>query len=152
MRTKWAIRRDQKAVSPVIATILMVAITVVLAAVLYVMVQGLVQGPGATPQLVGVNVDRSGANWKLTIASAPSAPTVSEVRLVITDGDGNLLLSRMLDAIVAADNASWNKIGADATILQGGDYILLDTSTYPSNSEYQLVGDAGVMAKGDLFA
>ncbi len=35
---KSIIRKDEAAVSPVIATILMVAITVVLAAVLYVMV------------------------------------------------------------------------------------------------------------------
>ena len=41
------IRRNEKAVSPVIATILMVAITVVLAAVLYVMVSGLI-GTGTT--------------------------------------------------------------------------------------------------------
>ena len=34
----WRVRKDQEGVSPVIATILMVAITVVLAAVLYVMV------------------------------------------------------------------------------------------------------------------
>ncbi|MBE0519321.1 MAG: type IV pilin, partial [Thermoplasmata archaeon] len=38
MKRIWAIRKDAEAVSPVIATILMVAITVVLAAVLYVMV------------------------------------------------------------------------------------------------------------------
>ncbi|TLZ43274.1 MAG: type IV pilin, partial [Methanobacteriota archaeon] len=44
------IREDDDAVSPVIATILMVAITVVLAAVLYVMVSGLITGPGSTPQ------------------------------------------------------------------------------------------------------
>lgn len=37
---------DRKAVSPVIAVILMVAITVVLAAVLYVMVGSLLDGPG----------------------------------------------------------------------------------------------------------
>ncbi len=37
---KSIIRKDEAAVSPVIATILMVAITVVLAAVLYVMVYG----------------------------------------------------------------------------------------------------------------
>ncbi|TLZ54522.1 MAG: type IV pilin, partial [Methanobacteriota archaeon] len=36
------IQKDEAAVSPVIATILMVAITVVLAAVLYVMVSGLI--------------------------------------------------------------------------------------------------------------
>jgi len=40
MKKVWAVRKDSEAVSPVIATILMVAITVVLAAVLYVMVLG----------------------------------------------------------------------------------------------------------------
>ncbi len=41
--------RDEEAVSPVIATILMVAITVVLAAVLYVMVIGMGGGSASTP-------------------------------------------------------------------------------------------------------
>ena len=50
-RTKriWAIQRDSQGVSPVIATILMVAITVVLAAVLYVMVFQLGGGPPPNP-------------------------------------------------------------------------------------------------------
>lgn len=39
----------RRAVSPIIATILLVAITVVLAAVLYVLVSGLTHGPGAPP-------------------------------------------------------------------------------------------------------
>ena len=49
MKKIWAIRKDAEAVSPVIATILMVAITVVLAAVLYVMVLGFGGGGGQTP-------------------------------------------------------------------------------------------------------
>jgi flagellin-like protein len=40
MKKIWKMRKNREAVSPVIATILMVAITVVLAAVLYVMVMG----------------------------------------------------------------------------------------------------------------
>ncbi len=39
----------KRAVSPIIATILLVAITVVLAAVLYVLITGLTHGPGSTP-------------------------------------------------------------------------------------------------------
>jgi archaeal type IV pilus assembly protein PilA len=39
----------KRAVSPIIATILLVAITVVLAAVLYVLISTLTHGPGATP-------------------------------------------------------------------------------------------------------
>src|SRR5436309_13988764 len=62
------IRKDEQAVSPVIATILMVAITVVLAAVLYVMVSGLISGPGGTPTAWGVNIGKSQSqtNWTLT--------------------------------------------------------------------------------------
>ncbi len=49
MKNTWNIRKKEDAVSPVIATILMVAITVVLAAVLYVMVIGFGAGGDSTP-------------------------------------------------------------------------------------------------------
>ena len=49
MKKIWAVRKDSEAVSPVIATILMVAITVVLAAVLYVMVLGFGTDTSSTP-------------------------------------------------------------------------------------------------------
>jgi len=48
-RTKEQRWRRKRAVSPIIATILLVAITVVLAAVLYVLIAGLIHGPGNTP-------------------------------------------------------------------------------------------------------
>ena len=43
---KYAIRKDEEGVSPVIAGILMVAITVVLAAVLYVWAASFLDGTG----------------------------------------------------------------------------------------------------------
>lgn len=49
MKRKSFIRKDEEGVSPVIATILMVAITVVLAAVLYIMVIGLAPGGSVVP-------------------------------------------------------------------------------------------------------
>lgn len=42
-------KTNKRGVSPIIATILLVAITVVLAAVLYVLISGLTKGPGNTP-------------------------------------------------------------------------------------------------------
>src|SRR5271157_2641694 len=45
---RWRTKK-KRAVSPIIATILLVAITVVLAAVLYVLISGLIHGPGNTP-------------------------------------------------------------------------------------------------------
>src|SRR5437899_11731715 len=68
-----AIRYDRQGVSPVIATILLVAITVVLAAVLYVMVSGLLTPVGNGPQIMGVVLSKTGdgKNWSLEIASRP---------------------------------------------------------------------------------
>src|SRR2546425_10031760 len=71
------IRKDEEAVSPVIATILMVAITVVLAAVLYVMVSGLLVGPGGGPQTIGVNRQDTSTNWVLQISTVPAPHALS---------------------------------------------------------------------------
>jgi flagellin-like protein len=45
---RWR-KNGKRGVSPIIATILLVAITVVLAAVLYILISGLTKGPGNTP-------------------------------------------------------------------------------------------------------
>jgi archaeal type IV pilus assembly protein PilA len=55
MKKMW--KKNNKAVSPVIATILMVAITVVLAAVLYVMVMGF--GGSGNPQAPAVTLTKT---------------------------------------------------------------------------------------------
>ena len=61
---KYAIRKDEEGVSPVIAVILMVAITVVLAAVLYVWAASFLDGTGenapfGTFQTIVVGDDRA---------------------------------------------------------------------------------------------
>src|SRR5438876_10310059 len=84
------IRKDEQAVSPVIATILMVAITVVLAAVLYVMVSGLISGPGGTPAAWGVNIGKSQSqtNWNLTFTAIPQSVAASSAFPSITAATG----------------------------------------------------------------
>src|SRR2546425_4873050 len=92
---KSIIRKDEAAVSPVIATILMVAITVVLAAVLYVMVSGLITGPGGTPQAMGVGV-RPAADTSELLALALITPRLqldSKTTLAIFHGDGSANLT-----------------------------------------------------------
>ena len=51
--TRWRKAKGKRGVSPIIATILLVAITVVLAAVLYILVSGYIGGTGAKPQSIG---------------------------------------------------------------------------------------------------
>ena len=153
MRTTRAIRRDQEAVSPVIATILMVAITVVLAAVLYVMVSGLVSGPGATPQAIGISIGSTtdGQNWRLSMTSVPSTLNADNVNLVIFAANGTVKLqSTALSALDSGtDGASFVDLDGDG-VLDAGDYILLSKNTYPSGDEFQLLGTSGVLAQGKL--
>ncbi len=65
MKKMWKMRKDKSAVSPVIATILMVAITVVLAAVLYVMVMGFGTGGSATSPTASLT--KNGSSVSVTI-------------------------------------------------------------------------------------
>ena len=73
-----AMRLKDGGVSPVIATILMVAITVVLAAVLYVMARGFTHSPG-TANSAGLNEsENTTTNWAVSVASVSNsslAPT-----------------------------------------------------------------------------
>jgi len=69
-------RKSKRGVSPIIATILLVAITVVLAAVLYVLVSGLTRTGATTPYTLGMTPSTqggSGATWNDVIALAPSS-------------------------------------------------------------------------------
>ncbi len=63
--------------SPIIATILLVAITVVLAAVLYVLIAGLTHGPGATP----IGSAFAAGNPTSGTCSAGSAQTLGAVAI-----------------------------------------------------------------------
>jgi flagellin-like protein len=72
---RWR-RGRKRGVSPIIATILLVAITVVLAAVLYVLVSGLTRTGASTPYTLGMAVSSasgSGSNYLVVLALSPSA-------------------------------------------------------------------------------
>jgi flagellin-like protein len=62
-------RKSEEGVSPVIATILLVAITVVLAAVLFVMVLGLVNSNSVSLPVIGANRGSGPTNYTWTITA-----------------------------------------------------------------------------------
>ena len=64
-----AARKNKRGVSPIIATILLVAITVVIAAVLYVLVSGYLKGTGSAP--LSINLQGL-ANGKCSTSTANS--------------------------------------------------------------------------------
>jgi len=86
---------DDMAVSPVIATILMVAITVVLSGVIYVWASSLadtdVKGvPRITFDIEDVNSFEANGHWKIEVMSSetPLATQAVEVRVFYVDGNG----------------------------------------------------------------
>ena len=87
MKKAWSIRKEEEGVSPVIATILLVAVTVVLAAVLYLMALGFT-GPSSTSTPMAAYQKQTIANGqKITIVSLTKTDIVwSDVKILLTDG------------------------------------------------------------------
>src|SRR3989442_5495400 len=125
------IRSDREGVSPVIATILLVAITVVLAAVLYVMVSGLLTPVGNGPQIIGVVLSKTGdgKNWSLEIASTPLGLTPGTVHLQLISPGGQTAVYKTFSAL------SWPADGAvyfgNGTAIAAGDRLLVGAVSDP---------------------
>src|SRR5713101_5201495 len=112
------LRYDRDAVSAVIATILLVAITVVLAAVLYIMVSGLISPTNNGPQIMGVVVSKTtdGKNWTSIVYK-----TFSALNWV-------------------ADGASYTGSGMS---IRAGDQLFVDVARFPLN--YQVMISASTI-------
>lgn len=82
---RWR-KRGKRGVSPIIATILLVAITVVLAAVLYILISGLTKGPGNTPL---------GSALAVGPASESVNGTANQYVFAIVSASGGLILNNL---------------------------------------------------------
>jgi len=131
MKKMW--KKNNKAVSPVIATILMVAITVVLAAVLYVMVMGFGgEGGGQTPT---ASLTNSSNRLVLSISDSYTIESGSSISFNIAGT--NVLLSALTKGTATgytnyynntANGISFVDAGSDGKV-STGDYFLRTTGT-----------------------
>ena len=129
---KSVIRKDEAAVSPVIATILMVAITVVLAAVLYVMVSGLITPVGGNKPLVTfASVTQSSGNATIAVAGASQSVSPSNYKVNLQVGSntgtavpmpatGGLFATMTINAVVY--RIYWTDIGGEKTVNSGDNF------------------------------
>jgi len=137
MKNVRLIREDESAVSPVIATILMVAITVVLAAVLYVMVSGLLTGPGNAPQLIGMSRSDTSANWVLRVDSLPAQHALTtttflmlwQVNSSIVNPPGQATLNALK---TASGGVQYLPVVSSAINLEVSALITISKTTYPN--------------------
>lgn len=148
------LQRDPRGVSPVIATILLVAITVVLAAVLYVMVAGLFNPHTTTADFLGVNTGKTGngLDWELTFASVPTDVNQNITFLTLTGANGTTIFTaKTLTELEALTNgvqyvpAKWAVVN-----LAPGDSVLISIATYPRGTGFSFSTPGNVLAAGTL--
>lgn len=135
MKKMWKL--NNKAVSPVIATILMVAITVVLAAVLYVMVMGFGgDGGNETPSGSFTMVEKVGLTEKVVFGQITPDTNITELKIIVESGASTVTFTvsystagaqvwvpiSTLCEVEYVDLAGDNKIGV-------GDYLLISNPT-----------------------
>ena len=110
MKANQKFAQADDAVSPVIGVILMVAITVVLAAVVFVLVNGLTEGVENSEPVVAFTKDENGntAGGFLTVADIENGPVV--LANIVLGGSSH-----------TATACTWTN--ADATDLSAGDQL-----------------------------
>jgi len=152
MKKMWKL--NNKAVSPVIATILMVAITVVLAAVLYVMVMGF-GGDGGNETPTGSFTETENVNataQKVTFGVLTPDTQIGDLKIVITLGtasdtyawSGTAFASTTTN-VATITGVAFTDLAADDKI-SSGDYLTLTkasaSGTYTVTMLYVDSGDS----------
>jgi len=97
MKKAWAIRRDLEAVSPVIGTILLVAITVILVAVIYVAVSDL-SGTTHTPGVLVLDTDSVEYGYRVELTEPTSEVRWGDLAIYLSDGTHMAVWSNMTTA------------------------------------------------------
>ncbi len=133
MERAWI--RNEVAVSPVIATILMVAITVVLAAVLYVMVSILIIQPGGNEPNVQLTEDSIGTDkWKVAVVAVSDVRDLEDFKVTIRENQSTV---EIMDPLIQEASGEYPFTDLDSGgKLTIGDYF---TVTCKPESEYELI-------------
>ena len=152
MKKIWKKRKNSEAVSPVIATILMVAITVVLAAVLYVMVMGFGTTGAQTPtgSFVGSPTNQTQGyklqfgvispitHWNDCKFSLVGTAATSLSPVAITMASGTATVTVAMGVIGAKTyTVVITDLAADGSISQG-DYVIVTSNAGFAAGSYTL--------------
>jgi len=119
---RWR-KNGRRGVSPIIATILLVAITVVLAAVLYILISGLTKGPGNTPL---------GTALAMGSPQAGTNGTANTYTIAITPSSGLTPASLSFQVLSSTGVITVLPAGSTVTII-GPQACLVATYTFASN-------------------
>ena len=147
---KQVINKEDKAVSPIIATILLIAITVVLAATLVTILGGFTHGVSNTVETAGVTSKVVGTSSTagviyINVSSSSSAISASSITVSITGAtfastSVSGKTSGTLEAAAGIASGSSN-----ATFTGGSSYIIPINTTSPSSVSVELIYKGNVI-------
>jgi flagellin-like protein len=128
---KWRKNRN-RGVSPIIATILLVAITVVLAAVLYVLISGLTGSTASAPIALAPAVTGTGgggATWYVAVGVAPSSTiATTQFGLKVTNTTATQVISGAVGGAGCTLHSAYTG-GTTCTGVAGKWYAVLTNAT-----------------------
>ncbi len=123
---KEVIQRDDKAVSPIIATILLIAITVVLAATLYTILGGYTTFLGASTPSASVQVKNSSTStlpfYFVYVEQFGGNVSLNSVQLRITESNNSIYETTLSTGTTSIAGGLWN------LTVRGSDYLSAQTA------------------------
>jgi len=125
----------------------MLAITVVLASVMYLTVSQLMPPAPQTPQPMGVVVQKAGANWVIIIASVSTGTSPRFVYMEISDPDGTPIVP-----FTPFSNYTGFMDSNPNGTLNAGDRILLPLQDYQDGCLITIKDDQKMLYQGVLRA
>jgi len=134
------LRQDDQAVSPVIGVILMVAITVVLAAVVFVLVSELASEKREAPAAIGFSKDE--ANDRIDVARAEADLDWSQLEIRSAALVAGLVYDRNAAAGLGDTAVTSVPTALSAKSLDGGDYLEFCATLPASDVEILLLHPA----------
>ena len=149
--------KGRRGVSPIIATILLVAITVVLAAVLYILISGLTKGPGNTPLgsalAIGTPTASAGGTVYTMGVTPSSGLTPASLNFEIVSSSGTILGSGTTVTVVGVTgcNVQTYTFSTNVWAVSGSNPCAgtTSTTTLTSGMQFSLTAASSLTGAGD---
>ena len=145
---KRRIINNEEAVSPVIAVILMVAITVVMAAVLYAWIGGFLKGTSKSPPTGSMMVENDGTDvWKVSIIKMNPTVSINSVHWYLLDVSDMTKIEGMVPDIYGFKDGEGQAVtyvdnDFDAKVSPGDQFVIYpgvngtSLESYPDLTDY----------------
>lgn len=151
-KMSWLVRSESEAVSPVIATILLVAITVVLAATLYVMVFGFGTNTN-TPPAASFTKESVPGGFEFTFTPFSKETTWDQITIVLTDESDAISFTNTTTASMSSQSGTTTTVTHSVGSRVLGALTIWMNATDLAGNGYVNQGDSVTLtATGGLFS